>query len=100
MALTIADVSTGYFATTEIATEFKEQVIMEGRSRIHPTVRILPDYLHNDPSFLQVLKREKEMNIFPYADWDIYASDATHFLHNHFGISTLAGFGLEHKNLA
>jgi DNA mismatch repair protein MutS len=100
VALTIADISTGYFATTEITTEFKEQVIMDELSRIHPKECILPENLYNDPTFLQVLKTEKEMNIFPYADWDMYASDATNFLQRHFGISTLAGFGLENTDLA
>src|ERR1700730_14278576 len=64
VALTVADVSTGYFATTEIATEFKEQIIMVELSRIHPKECILPEHLYNDPAFLQVLKTEKEMNIF------------------------------------
>jgi DNA mismatch repair protein MutS len=100
IALTIADVSTGYFATTQIPTDFKEQVIIDELSRIHPKECILPEHLYNNPSFLQILKSENGMNIFPYADWDIYASDATSFLQKHFGIATLAGFGLENNDLA
>ncbi|HSX10034.1 MAG TPA: DNA mismatch repair protein MutS [Candidatus Saccharimonadales bacterium] len=100
IALTIADVSTGYFATTEITSDFKNQIIIDELSRIHPRECILPEFLYNDPEFLQILKTEKEMNIFPYAQWDVYATDAKKFLHEHFGIATLAGFGLENNSLA
>src|ERR1700722_5208126 len=36
VALTVADISTGYFATSEILTDFKEQVILDELARIHP----------------------------------------------------------------
>src|SRR5260221_4891231 len=95
VAFTITDISTGYFAATEITTEFLEQVIIDELSRIHPKECILPESLYNNPSLLHILKTEKEMNIFPYADWSVYASDAANFLHKHFGVSTLEGFGIE-----
>lgn len=100
VALTIADISTGYFATTEITTDFKEQILRDELARIHPKECILPESLYNDSSFLLVLKTEKDMNIFPYPEWEMYASDAKAVLQKHFGVATLAGFGLEHKNLA
>jgi len=100
VALTIADVSTGYFATSEIMTEFKEQVIMDELARIHPKECILPENLYNDPSFLQIVKSEKGMNIFPYPNWEMYSSDAKLFLQKHFGIATLAVFNLEDKKTA
>lgn len=100
VALSIADVSTGYFATTEIHTDNKEQIIIDELARIHPKECILPEILYNDQSFLQLLKTEKEMNIFPYADWEVFASDAKQFLKKHFGIATLAAFGLEEKVLS
>lgn len=100
IALAIADVSTGYFATTEIIASSKEQAIKDELSRIHPKECILPEYLYNDPSFLQLLKTEKEMNIFPYPEWELYASDAQSYLQKHFGVATLAGFGLDDKKLA
>lgn len=99
-ALTIADVSTGYFATTEISSENSSQIILDELSRIHPKECILPEILYNDPSFLQLLKTEKDMNIFPFTDWDLFASDAEKNLQKHFGVTTLAAFGLENKKLA
>lgn len=100
VALTIADVSTGYFATTEIITDSKEQVILDELARIHPKECILSDQLYNDTVFLQLLKSEREMNIFPYSEWDIVASDAQSLLQKHFGVATLAGFGMDEKKLA
>ncbi len=40
------------------------------------------------------------MNIFPYPQWEMYATDAKSVLQKHFGVATLAGFGLENKKLA
>jgi DNA mismatch repair protein MutS len=100
VALTIADVSTGYFATTEIRADDMQQVILDELARIHPKECILPDELYNDAAFLRLLKTEREMNIFPYADWNIVASDARALLQKHFGVATLAGFDLEEKKLA
>jgi DNA mismatch repair protein MutS len=100
VAMTIADISTGYFAATEIMTEAKEQVIRNEIARIHPKECILPENLYNDPDLLTILKNEKDMNIFPYAEWDVYAADAISVLHKHFNVITLAGFNLENKPLA
>jgi len=100
VALTIADVSTGYFATTEITTDSKEQVILDELARIHPKECILPDELYNDTGFLQLLKSEREMNIFPYSEWENVASEAASLLQKHFGVATLEGFGMDEKKLA
>jgi DNA mismatch repair protein MutS len=100
VAMTIADVSTGYFATTEITTDTKEQIIKNEIARIHPKECILPDKLYNDPGFLTVLRAEKEMNIFSYINWELHASNAKRLLYSHFGVATLAGFGLENNNLS
>ncbi|HWY79943.1 MAG TPA: DNA mismatch repair protein MutS [Candidatus Sulfotelmatobacter sp.] len=100
VALTIADVSTGYFATTEIVSDSKEQIIIDELARIHPKECILSEQLYNDPVFLQLLRIEKGMNIFSYAEWDVYANEAESFLQKHFGTATLAAFSLENKKLA
>lgn len=100
VALAISDVSTGYFAVTEIPTGFKEKAILDELSRIHPKECILPDALYNYLDFLRLLKTEREMNIFSYGNWDLYAADARLVLLKHFGITSLAGFGLEDKMLA
>ena len=100
VAMTIADISTGYFATTEITTETKEQIIKNEIARVHPKECILPEKLYNDPAFLALLKTEKEMNIFLYPNWEMHAGNAKPLLQGHFGVSTLAGFGLETNMLS
>jgi len=95
VAFSVTDISTGYFATTEVETETKDQTIIDELSKIHPKECILPDALYNDPEFLQLLKSEKDMNIYPFPDWDVYAKDAQSFLQEHFGVTTLQGFGLD-----
>src|SRR5258708_2323656 len=100
VAMTISDISTGYFATTEISTETKDQIIKNEIARIHPKECILPEKLYNDPAFLSLLKTEKEMNIFLYPNWEMHAGNAKPLLQRHFGVSTLAGFGLETNMLS
>jgi len=100
VAITISDVSTGYFAVTELTTDFREKAILDELSRIHPKECILSDALYNDPDFLRLLRTEKGMNIFFFANWEMYADDARAVLLKHFGISSLAGFDLENKLLA
>lgn len=100
VAFTVADVSTGYFSTTQISTENRDQTIKNELARLHPAECILPESLYNDAELLHILKSEKDMNIFPFLGWDTHASDATSVLHDHFGVKTLAGFGLHEQRLA
>lgn len=100
VALAAADISTGYFAAAEIEVEIIQKTIQDELSRFHPAECILPDSLYNDVELLKLLKTEKHMNIFPYARWEQYASDAKHLLRNHFGVATLESFGVEDKPLA
>lgn len=100
VALTVADISTGYFGTTEIITDRREQVIKDELSRLHPKECILPEHLYNDQTFLRLLRSEKSMNIFPYQNWDLYANDASGVLKRHFGVATLSPYGLDDKDLS
>lgn len=100
VAISTADISTGYFTTTEIPAENIEQVITDELARLHPSECILPENLYNDPQLLRILKTEKNLNIFPFQTWNTYAVDAKSVLKQHFGVGTLAGFGVEHYDLA
>lgn len=100
VAITVADISTGYFSTTEIQTANVQQTIKDELSRIHPAECILPEELYNDPELLHVLKIEKGINIFPFLAWDTYATDAKAVLKKHFGVATLESFAVEEKQLA
>ena len=47
-----------------------------------------------------MLKGEKGLNVFPFPAWHTYADDANRYLKNHFGVATLAGFGIDDQKLA
>lgn len=99
-ALTVADLSTGFFATTEQDTDDLKKGLQDELSRFHPSECILPDELYNDAELLKLLKTERGMNIFTYADFSSTTENAKTVLRRHFGVSTLEAFGLEDKNLA
>lgn len=100
LALTTADISTGYFATTQIETNSPEQALKDELTKIQPTECILPENLYNDPHILSLLTSQPNLNIFPYLSWDSFAHSATHVLKKHFKVSTLVGFGLKNQQLA
>ncbi|HZE87623.1 MAG TPA: DNA mismatch repair protein MutS [Methylomirabilota bacterium] len=100
IAFTIADISTGYFATTQIETNNIEQTIIDELARIHPTECILSEKLYNNPNLLRLLKTEKDINIFSFQKWESLAHNASSILKAHFGVATLAGFGIADKQLA
>lgn len=100
VAFAIADISTGYFATTEIATEHATQVVTDEFNRMQPRECILSETDYNNPQILTLLKRQNDLNIFPFGEWETYAGSATTLLKDHFGVGTLAGFALEDKKKA
>jgi len=100
IAMTIADISTGYFLTFETETEDIEQTLKDELSRIHPAECILSDQLYNDPDTLRMLRSERQLNIFPFPDWENYATDAKTILKRHFAVTTLESFAIEDKPLA
>lgn len=99
LAFSYADLSTGYFATHETQFQNLAQTIQDELSKISPRECILPEHLYNDPEILKILKAEQNINIYPFADWDIYADQAENHLKKHFQVATLASFGIEQNTL-
>lgn len=100
LGMTTADLSTGYFAVTQITTESIEQTLKDELSRISPTECILPEELYNNTAVLKILKSQNGLNIYPFAAWDTYAANAQDHLKKHFGVIDLNGFGVLDKPLA
>lgn len=98
-ALAVADLSTGFFAVSE-KNEKYQQWLLDELSRLSPSECILPDELYNDGEFLKLLRTQQGMNMYSLQNWYIYASDAEKMLQNHFGVKTLAAFGIENKLLS
>lgn len=100
LALTVADLSTGFFSTTQINFEDSQQIIRDELSRLNPSECILPENLYNDPEILKVLKQQKGLNIYCFHEWNTFTTNSKRFLKKHFGVSTLASFDIEDKDLA
>jgi DNA mismatch repair protein MutS len=100
VAFSVSDISTGYFAVSEIASANVEQTIKNELARLHPSECILSASSYNDSELLHILKTEKGMNIFPFHAWDTFVNDASKVLKEHFGVRTLAGFAVEDQTYA
>lgn len=95
LAISTVDISTGYFTTAEIQLDEHKQQLRDELSRLHPIECILSEEVYNNAEFLKILRSEKGLNIFCFQNWDIYANNAKAVLKKHFGVSTLASFGIE-----
>lgn len=100
IAVTTADLSTGYFAVSEITADSVEQSLRDELSRTSPTECILSDEVYNDPRMLKILNNQTGLNIYPFAAWETYTSSAEAYLKKHFGVIDLHGFGVADKPLA
>ncbi|HSW97404.1 MAG TPA: DNA mismatch repair protein MutS [Candidatus Saccharimonadales bacterium] len=100
LAISCADISTGYFETSEIPLRNIKQTIQNEFSRLRPSECILSNTSYNNPELLKMLKAENRVNISCFSEWEIYANDAKKFLKKHFGVSTLSSFAIENKPLA
>src|SRR5581483_2568175 len=63
IALSVADLSTGYFAVTEQSLIDAGSILEDELSRLQPTECLLPDDLYNDAEFLKLLRTQRQMNI-------------------------------------
>lgn len=100
LAIAIADLSTGYFATTQIPFQNLYQTFKNEFSKLQSSECILPEELYNSPEILKVLRTENGLNIYCFSNWNIYADNAKEVLKKHFGLATIASFNLENKPLA
>jgi DNA mismatch repair protein MutS len=100
LGLSVADVSTGYFAATEFSSADTAQIISDEFARIRPKECILPESLYNDSEILKLLRIEKNINIFPFAEWDEYSTNAQRVLKEHFGVATLSSFKIADQKTA
>ncbi len=100
LAISTADISTGFFQTMELETNNIHQTIVDEFARINPRECILPPELYNEPALLKSIKDIPEVNIYCYQEWDSYAGNATNFLKDHFRVATLAAFAIDTKPIA
>lgn len=97
ISFAVADLSTGYFAASEIYTDHFQKVIRDELARLKPSECLLPEELYNDSEILKLISSEKGINIYPYANWEEKEINSQKILKNHFGIQTLEGFAIYDK---
>lgn len=100
LGMAVADLSTGYFTTTQFSDGNFESKLKDELSRLSPTECILPEELYNDPDFLKLLKTQKDLNIFCFTDWEKFADNAKKTVKKHFNVSTLISFGIDDQPLS
>ena len=97
IGIAVADISTGFFQVSEYELGDLEQILTNELARLNPSECVLPVFLYNHASLLKILKKAKNLSIFPFIDWDVYAAKSKHYLKKHFKVKTLSGYGLEEK---
>lgn len=99
LAFAVSDISTGYFAVRQVAFEQLATTLANELSRIQPSECILSPQLYNDGELIRLLQRQKNLNIFCFQEWEHISDKKTCILEEHFGVSTLAAFGIEGSNI-
>ena len=86
------DMSTGEFSVTEIILDNSYNKVFAEISRLQPSEIILPES--------STLPIENKYFITKLPDWKYEIGRCEQFLMNHFGVSSINGFGLENKPFA
>ena len=97
--LAFCDITTGEFATTEIAgasTQEVERRVGEELSRLQPSELIPVDWQPQDSS-LHLLIADLHPLLSTVDAWQVEPDTAAAALKRHFGVASLDGFGLQNK---
>ena len=95
LAISIADISTGYFAVKELPFDTLATTLQNELAGIRPSECILSTALYNNTSLLEILHRQPNMNIYCFQEWEQWSRSAKQILQQHFQVTTLEGFGIE-----
>ncbi|HTP08395.1 MAG TPA: DNA mismatch repair protein MutS [Anaerolineae bacterium] len=98
--LSLIDLSTGEFATTQIDGVDAESKLFDELQRVQASEFVLPPALINDDRFVARLKAIRSARLSPIEDHLCEITIARQTLLDHFRVKMLAGFGCEHLPLA
>jgi DNA mismatch repair protein MutS len=98
--LSLIDLSTGEFATTQIEGADAEVKLFDELQRVQASEFVLPAALVNDDRFVARLRAIRSARLSPIEDRLCQIETARHTLLDHFHVKTLAGFGCAHLPLA
>ncbi len=100
IAIAIADLSTGYFAVSEYESPSSEQLLLDELSRLNPAECILPEKLYTDANFLALLATQKNMNIFPFHNFEEFSDEGGKYLRKELNVKSLSVFELTENSLS
>lgn len=89
----LADLSTGYFALTEVAGAEAEEELLTELSRLEPSEILLPEHL--DARVLSILLSERMVAVTRLPESEYRGEGATRLLCDHFRVQSLEGFGAD-----
>lgn len=98
--LSLIDLSTGEFATTQIEGADAEAKLFDELQRVQASEFVLPPELLSDERFAARLKAIRAARLSPIEPQLCEIETARHTLLAHFHVKTLAGFGCEQLPLA
>lgn len=102
-AVSIADISTGKFITTQfrfLTIAEVEHHVSTLLSRFNPSECIVSQSDYENLQILQLLKKIPQMNIYPFSQWEDFASQPASFLKKQFSVNSLHAYGIENKKLS
>ncbi len=94
LALAIADISTGYFAVRKVKFINLATTLFNELSRLQPSECILSPSLYNNVDFIRLLRRQNNLNINCFQEWNFIADQATSILQQHFAVGSLKAFSI------
>jgi len=92
LGIAYADITTGEFAATEIATDDPQSLLRAELLRLRPAEILHPEGFPLPP--------DAPGHATPWPTWRFEPGRAEETLRSHFGVASLAGFGLQGKPLA
>ncbi len=93
--LAYVDITTGEFAATQLQGEDIARLVLNEITRLKPAEIITPKGENSE-----IFTPEGKAAHSPYDTWHFEIDHAKSVLYHHFGVATLAGFGLDGKSLA
>lgn len=97
VGLAAVDLSTGEFLVNQFPISQWQTKLGDDLARLKPSECILSSDNYNNNEILKFLSSYTGLNVFPFLDWERFAHQATSSLKKHFGLKTLASFGVEDK---
>lgn len=101
IGLAAVDLSTGDMFATDLQGNLENVHLLNNElARFSSTECILRSKDYNNPEVLKNLRVQRNMNIYPFLEWDKYVPDRVKMLKEQFGIASLEVFAMRDNHLS